>query len=217
MGTSAFIKLPDGSEAFMKKVNPEERTPSAATAAEQLSAVVAQALGIEHVNTVRVPNSVDTTVSEKVPGIPAVDHFEAAYGEGAYMNLGNTDRLDDIKNAREIGLLDALIQNSDRHANNWMVDETYTAYPIDHGLAFSYSSNIPSPVSPFFDRFFYSSYPGLGEADSLWTKEELEALRGLVEATKPSFEELEKLHWFEDMMDRMEYLINLAPSATENA
>jgi hypothetical protein len=169
------------------------------------------------VNTVRVPNSVDTTVSEKVPGIPAVDHFEAAYGEGAYMNLGNTDRLDDIKNAREIGLLDALIQNSDRHANNWMVDETYTAYPIDHGLAFSYSSNIPSPVSPFFDRFFYSSYPGLGEADSLWTKEELEALRGLVEATKPSFEELEKLHWFEDMMDRMEYLINLAPSATENA
>jgi DNA topoisomerase-1 len=125
-GSVKRVTLSDGRMGVLKKppTLDEHRR-------EIASGVVAQALGLD---------------------VPAVDvgdgrlltHFHQ--GRSGYMHMGDVlfvpgndtseDQFATLPGGREVGILDWLIRNRDRHDENWRVGDDGRVTPIDHGLTF---------------------------------------------------------------------------------
>lgn len=159
------VKLSDGSTAVLK-------TPASADEhrKELASGVVANALGFP-VHTIDVGDGrLLTSFADGEPGAfwalgqtgpPAFDENlspeflrarEALVSAG--MPFGNANAAASILNApgaREMGVLDWLTRNRDRHAQNWIVGADGSVSPIDHGLTYFSTTGADRdvPNSPF--------------------------------------------------------------------
>jgi DNA topoisomerase-1 len=122
------VTLSDGSPAVLKKL-----TSAGEHRREIASGVVANALGIDDVHAVDVGDG--QVLATLVPGQPGA--------------LAGGDPLT-MPGAKEIGILDFLVRNRDRHELNWLSDGERIR-PIDHGLTFwgAEGSDRDVPFSPF--------------------------------------------------------------------
>jgi DNA topoisomerase-1 len=123
------VTLSDGSQAVLKKL-----TSAGEHRREIAAGVVANALGIDDVHAVDVGDG--QVLATLVPGQPG----------------GMTSGVDALTmpGAKEIGILDFLVRNRDRHELNWLFDGERIR-PIDHGLTFwgTEGSDRDVPFSPF--------------------------------------------------------------------
>jgi hypothetical protein len=123
------VTLSDGTQAVLKRPNDagEHRR-------EIASGVVANALGIDDMHAVDAGDG--QLLTTLAPGVPGA----MVRGPDALTMPG----------AREIGVLDFLIRNRDRHELNWLSDGERIR-PIDHGLTFfgTEGADRDVPFSPF--------------------------------------------------------------------
>lgn len=135
MGETRRFELADGTSAVYKRQTRDwDRgwdypvwTKQDQTDAEELSAITADALGVRAPAIVR---DSDTEIyMELMPGV---------IGESRWPNRsGAPKRVAVGQQGIRMGLLDTLIENTDRHGGNYLVDEDENLHAIDHGLAFS--------------------------------------------------------------------------------
>lgn len=125
------VTLSDGTEAVLKRPADmgEHRR-------EIVSGTVANALGFP-LHTVDVGDgSFITTFSNGRTGID----YLVDTGMNAFETDGQVQRRLDaaagLLGGREIGVLDWLVRNRDRHSGNWIVSPAGEVAPIDHGLTF---------------------------------------------------------------------------------
>ncbi|MFF0864171.1 hypothetical protein ACFYUV_20600 [Nonomuraea sp. NPDC003560] len=199
-----LLTLADGTRVVHKSGT------SLATAndAEQLSSLVARALGLRAPRVYR--NANDSIYMEYVEDAVTADElresqpreWEARVAAALDWNDGNL-----------VGLLDVLISNSDRNAGNWMLAADGRTIPIDHGHAYTVPSDdletyqpVPEgPVErltgqgPFADAYADGSNP-MTKADAAEARRRLEALR-------PDFELIGRGAWLDyslNVLDKLE-------------
>lgn len=102
------------------------------------------------------------------------------------------------KGSKEIGILDFLIDNPDRHRGNWMIDGD-TIRPVDHGNARLHDGSYISSTGKEVDRVSGSPFAAywMGERSNKYgertgmkprlTREEVEKVREAVESLAPLF------------------------------
>jgi DNA topoisomerase-1 len=140
------VTLSDGTIAVLKRPKPNQ------IRRDILSGTVANALGFDQVHTIDVGDG--RLLTEMAQGRPG--------GKG----LPEADLMAHVEDpgGREMGLLDWLIRNRDRHGGNWIVSED-GVIPIDHGLTnFGVEDNekdIPRGV-------FAKHWLGLTQKPSAW-------------------------------------------------
>jgi hypothetical protein len=84
-----------------------------------------------------------SVLTREIPGEMGEEFNDRFLSQGSDANI---DAIKNLKNARELSLIDYLINNDDRHENNW-IHKDGVAYPIDHGYAFNVNTNsFPLPI-----------------------------------------------------------------------
>jgi hypothetical protein len=106
-----------------------------------------------------------------------------------------------------MGLLDVLLNNTDRHAGNWMIDPDNNIAAIDHGLAFKNDDVERSSArnSPFVG-LFVDTWTGEYLDTNPLTRLDVEQIRGDLEKIRPRFEQLGRGDWFGQVELRLERL-----------
>lgn len=137
-----LVKLSDGRHAVVKETATKEEADK-----EHLAGLLANAIGIHDLHTAKIDDThvlteyVDGKSGNRVMNEAGHAALAAAPGYLTYKERqeigfqGSVKGLEDatkLKNGREIALLDALTNNTDRHGANWIVKGD-TVYPIDHG------------------------------------------------------------------------------------
>jgi hypothetical protein len=176
----------NGKRYFLKRVRPDDFE------AEILNNRLALALGITDIVMVDAGDRA-TLLMDVAPGKMARDNMA-----GARKVLGPD--FNSFKNAKLIGLMDFLNGNGDRHVGNWFVAPNGEPIPIDHGLARFDGQG----YSPFATKVW-------GDADGgrqLFTKAELEALRGNINGIRNEFEALGMELEYRNVVDLMNVLID---------
>jgi hypothetical protein len=208
------VKLSDGRQAVRKRQTAEE------TRAEYLGGRVANALGIGDLTVAQVSDR--DTVMNFVDGETGAALMKALIrnvkGDHNKRPIieAERDRQMQLRNAREIGMLDWLIDNDDRHELNWMVSKDgKSVIPIDHAAAnFVHTPHGKTgrhkvPRSPFVDAWVRPKMEGYREfvgADPQWTPAELAKIRASIEALRPEFSSAEEKRWFDAMITRLDML-----------
>jgi hypothetical protein len=127
----------------------------------------------------------------------------------------------DLDNARELSLIDYLINNDDRHENNW-IHRDGAAYPIDHGYSFepNTTSSFPLPTD-FKDIAVRGNFKGPIEDwvastdpknNPLFTQEELTSIYSKINALRDNFvtHSVEKRQFFDNyLMPRFNALMRI--------
>lgn len=174
--------------------------------AEELSSLVAQALGLRAPAVVRG--------DERSVHMAFVDEAKTP----AELDIGGDD-LPDTDAGRMMGLLDLLISNSDRNTGNVLIpNDGGPIVPIDHGLAFrGVGRNAPGKPtrdlgSPY-TRPFYSVW------DQAWTDNDLTpgditAIRKRLQRQKAEFDRLGRGDWFDHMTGRLDAIEPYAKGTT---
>jgi hypothetical protein len=129
--------------------------------------------------------------------------------------------VNNLTNAREISLIDYLIENTDRHDNNWMINGN-VAYPIDHGYAFEenptsrplptdfreitlFNGNFSEPI----ERWVQKANP---KNNPLFTREELTNIYTKINELRDNFvtHSGEKRRYFDEyIMPRLDALMKI--------
>lgn len=194
-GTQALVTVEDreGGELIRKNVGDARFDPVAKkdADAEHLASLTAHAVGVNAPATVvDVDGSV---IMQRVRG-----------KTGAELGQLLPDAIDQDAE-RMMGLHDVLIGNPDRHAGNWMTDESGTLVGIDHSLAFG--RGLQAGHSPFgFSRSFFNS-TGTDFADEIdVSPHDMGIIRNRFDSLRPDFEQAGRGDWHEEMMDRLDAL-----------
>lgn len=92
------------------------------------------------------------TLSEYVPGELAVTRMPKPADQSGILEYIRQERqlAASIEGGLELGLLDLLIGNTDRHTSNWLIDQDGRAVGIDHANA---DIGWPTSASPFSRQF----------------------------------------------------------------
>jgi len=187
IGDTRRVRLGDGTEAIYKRakrpVGPV--TPQDQTDAEGLASLVAEAVGVR-APAVKQASSTELYM-EVMPGTSAAAH---GWRTAPY---DVTDSDQGIK----LGLLDVLLNNSDRHTGNWMWDDGRLA-AIDHGFAFQ-PGNSRWMSSPFTDRFNLTGY----DPSAPLTPGDVAIVRQRLERLRPQFETAGRGDWYREMLMRL--------------
>lgn len=209
------LTLSDGTRAVRKKSKPQDLYADDAQS-EYLSGLVADALGI--------PNTATAQLDDRTTLAPFIE------GESGGKNL--RDKLNQTKtmkqyyeveqehatlpNGKEIGMLDWLINNPDRHNLNWVVTPSGQVQPIDHGNAqFVSTISVDSkgvdkeqaPVGPFVTHWLGLRTTQFNEIRSIkpkFTKAEVADYRSRLEPLEPLFASAGRSDLFDAMMKRLD-------------
>lgn len=208
------IELSDGRHAVLKRQSPEEARR------EYLAGRVANAVGIKGITVAQVSDR--DIVMNFVDGDPGAAKIKAAapnhlsYGESIAAIKAETKRQVRLRNGREIGMLDWLTDNQDRHSLNWMLSpDGQSVTPIDHGRA-GFKARMHRreqhlvSQSPFVEEWVRPRTKGddlqFVSADPQWTPGELAQMRTKLEALRPEFTEDGETRWYDGMMARFDLL-----------
>jgi hypothetical protein len=207
------VTLADGTVAAVKK----HADPSEALH-EYLAGLVGRALGIDGTGTALVDDL--TTVAQFAPGITGTEARGAA-GENILSRHANElRRLVQLRNGREIGLLDWLTNQVDRNGGNFMVDGDVVR-PIDNALAdFKVTPGGTGGLdmlSPF-SRFWLTDGANITRTDDIdpadlrspYTADELAGIRRSLEGLRDEFDYRHASRQYEFMMNRLAMLEAIA-------
>jgi hypothetical protein len=177
-GITRLVTLPDGTKVIHKQGVSKDKADR-----EELSYYVSQAIGAGAPALARIPDTDGLgEVQDVVPGKTAARLATDGKDPSADYELMNTPE------AKQIGLLDQLISNTDRHDGNWMVSPEGKPVPIDHGQA-------------EFDNYAYYSQFWPGREN--WSAQELEQIAGQLQKTRPEFARTGHMDWYRNMMIMM--------------
>jgi hypothetical protein len=201
-GETAVVKLPDGTEVVSKTQDAIRNDR------EELSSYVSQAIGAGAPAVARDPSDPRHILMSYVPGQTAMRYLTGVY-EDTNKESDSLDASDardqaefDLISSNEggqIGLLDYLISNPDRHDENWMVSPDGVPVPIDNGSAQFDGEDHGSP--------FTADSPG-----SVST-EDVSHLRTELEKIEPEFTRLGRADWYMNMMHMLDSLDAMDGSA----
>lgn len=213
-GKSAFkvekVKLSNGQLAVRKQAQPRD------TRAEYLSGRVAGALGIKGATVAQTGDL--ETVAEFVKGRTSADVMEDIFDKAVPGKVealaaaldAEVERQTKLKNGREIGMLDWLINNDDRHDLNWIVSpDNKSVVPIDHGEA-SFKGEKKGNTSAFVHEWVRpktDSDNNVTSVDPQWTKDELKTIRSSIDAIGSEFSSPEEQGWHQFMLSRLDMLM----------
>jgi hypothetical protein len=218
MGLVQLVTLADGTQAIYKQATEPHRHPNGSvwstvdqTDAEELSSVLANALGVRAPAVLRDSN--DGVYMELVDGQTAIQKYP---DESRVDRTAPPDWVMNSGEAVKIGLLDVLADNPDRHSGNWMLDAEDNIHGIDHGLAFGdwqpYGSS--AAVSPFARRFFVD-LDGANRPDNPLTGQDVETVRAQLEQVRPQFEARGRGAWVDRMLERLAVVARSARGETD--
>jgi GNAT superfamily N-acetyltransferase len=203
MGDTRLLTLNDGSQAVYKRaistLRPEDLNWQIKdqTDAEHLSSLLAAAVGAPAPVVHRLNDA--EVAMELVPGRPAA---ASALTDARRQEILATD------DAVRIGLLDVLLNNTDRHDGNWMVDGAGGPVGIDHGMAFTVNppaGTSGATKSPFATEHFINP-DGTFKATNSLTPSEVTRLEGEIERIRPQFERAGRTDWLDAALGRLRQL-----------
>lgn len=163
--------------------------PRTQTDAEELTSRVADVLRVR-APAVRRMGATEVEM-EYMPGKPGAEVYGA---------IAPDSIVDDPENAN-IGLLDYITNNADRHPGNWTVDDDGNVYAIDHGLAFQSNIGILA-YGPFALAHGFS----IGKPKNV-DRAELDRIRGELGGLRSNFDALGRADWFDGMMTRLDNVV----------
>jgi hypothetical protein len=219
-------RLADGTKVVRKMVTSEQEADK-----EYLAGLIANALGIK-LDTSKVgPQELVTEYVEGQTGNGWLNEhgreFKPDYSiksdraRGDALQKAKDEAMVTMAGGKEIGLLDFLIENPDRHPGNWMIRDGQV-YPIDHGnshfAATKYEDEKTGKElelfcgSPFSEYWLGASLTKFSEIRSLkpakhWTREELQAHRDRLAGLSPEFAAYPQ--WLEYVLSQMDRLIGM--------
>jgi hypothetical protein len=211
MGETRRFDLADGSSTVYKRQTRDwDRgghypvwSKMEQTDAEELAAITAAALGV------RAP-AIARTGDEEI----YMELMPGEIGEARWPYRSSPPKGVVIgQQGVRMGLLDTLIENTDRHGGNYLVDQDDNLYAIDHGLAFSKTYGrepdgrvVRRPVGPinatgdFALENFVS--PSGNLYDNPLTRADGERLKQVMADLRQEFVDRGRLGWWESMNER---------------
>lgn len=179
MGDVNLVFYEDGQEIVRKEALEQygNNTVEMQADAEQLSSLVARALGIQAPRVYR---------SENDP--PSVVHMEYVK-DGDYPEEDQPDALQYSDEGHLMALVDTLTLNGDRHPGNWF-KVNGRIVPIDNGLAFDAG-------------YFGGLRPGWKVPIGFFSEADMDEVKRRLEELKPDFEQLGQADWHTGMMNRL--------------
>lgn len=199
-----LVTLDDGSQLIYKGRDGRK---------EYLTTRVAEAFNTLVAKVERIPGATTTQLQELVPGPMGRDWWVTASAQ---------DRNGVVFSGRDLGLMDTVIRNNDRHTGNWILHEEWEVpVGIDSGAAKYYSqADLAEPHRLIWRPADYRRDPSVFAQD--WTKIgeaydaiELREIRANVEALRPEFEREKVGHWVDGMLVRLDSIIRYHPQAKE--
>lgn len=205
-----ILTLSDGTKAVRKKSKPQDYYAEDAQR-EYLSGLVAEALGIPDTAAVQLDDR--TTLAPFIEGESGgrtlKDRLNKAKTNTEYYAIEQEHAT--LPNGKEIGMLDWLINNPDRHNLNWMITPDGRVQPIDHGNAHFvstvYNGKEQAPVGPFVTHWLGLRTTQFNEIRSIkpkFTKAEITEYRHRLQALEPLFAEAGRSELFTIMMQRLD-------------
>ena len=202
MAVTEQVTFRNGTHGVLKRPNEDAGTPPEQQAdAEQLGALVAEALGVPAPRVLRVAD--DAVLMTLIPGrtVRPVDPVRGITGR------------EDSDDGRLLGLLDLLTDNPDRSPQNLMVTPEGTLVSID--LAFAWDTRpeldengepIPMVGSPFAQHFLRPDPAHLWDtwADNDMAPEDIAVIRQRLGALRPHFDRLGRGEWLEESLARLD-------------
>lgn len=215
MGDVFRVRLADGSTVVEKRIrvgNIPGRPAVDQQDAEELGSAVLRALGLNAPDVVRT--APDTVILTDMPGTPAGTTWPTPAEV-----LQEADRIAGSDLGRIIGVGQILIDNTDLHVLNWLVHRPAdggepVVSVLDLGLAFDRVDIFLDGGRPaqFNREQFTANYvdprPVRGSGESArWTANPLHPddaaeIKRRVETTRPEFERLNRMGWYEFMLQR---------------
>lgn len=201
-----LVTLADGTRV-VRKSGVTADVPDALDA-EQAASLVARALGLRAPRVYR--NEPDSIWMEYVSDALTADELRET--DPAQWEARNAAALDHNDGAL-VGLLDALISNTDRNAGNWMLTEDGQTVPIDHGHAYTVLADdletyLPVPAGPVRGVTgqgpFAEAYTG---GSNPLTPSDVDETRRRLEALRPDFEHISRGPWLDyslAVLDKLE-------------
>lgn len=184
-GQTSIITLPGGTKVISKTQDTTRQDR------EELAYYVSQAINGGLPAVARDPADPRHMIQDYVDGQMAERYAQEQAGEGGDWGPDYSPEMieDEITSGSNsnIGLLDYLTSNPDRHDQNWMVDRQGNPTPIDMGSARFDDSGTGSP---FWDGEYIDPDPD-------WAKQTLEDLAPL----QGEFSRLGHPEWFANMME----------------
>ncbi len=172
------------------------------TDAEELGSLVVDAVGLRAPATKR-----DGDTQIYLEHMPGKTGSELVYDQ-------NTDPVKLLagivptRQGRLLGLADALMLNGDRATGNWIMNDD-ELIPIDHGLAFAFTTPAGASASPFARHL--TTPDGFDWTDTNdYHPEDMATIRARLEALRAQFEALGRGAWWKAMMKRFEVLSKAA-------
>ncbi|MEV0148008.1 MULTISPECIES: hypothetical protein [unclassified Nonomuraea] len=155
-----------------------------------LASLVGRAIGAPVPHIVRDPFNREAVYMQVVDGTP-VEKMSARELE-RYLNGEPGSRL---------GLLDALVSNTDRRRLNWHGHGGENLTGLDLSRTFSFAEERVEFAQNDFSHH-YMDVEG-GWIDNARTRAEMEAITDEIVALRPEFERTRRLHWYESMLDNL--------------
>jgi hypothetical protein len=145
MGETRRFELADGTSAVYKRAlsdyDQNSRMPiwtkKDQTDAEELAAITAAAVGERAPAVHRA--SEDEIYMELMPGRTAAEKYGAGFAPRSVV---------DSPDGRRLGLLDVLVDNTDRNGSNYLLDGQDRLSAIDHGFAFKNTNQLGEAGAP---------------------------------------------------------------------
>jgi len=210
-----LVRLSDGTEVVLKKTPTAEETD-----AEVLGSHLAEALGIKGLKVERIGPT------EFVSNFVAGESGGKRTGRGRWAGLegGSKTTVDpallQAKNAKLIAVLDWLIDNSDRHGENWIIQDDGSIVPIDHGKGNYHRTRGetgggkkgPWEIVPANDFVVYhlgvrtNKYGELTGLKPDLTDDDLSGARSALEKMKKEYEDAGRTAWYQEALARLEML-----------
>ncbi len=206
-----LVRFNDGSSAVVKKSKGTGEEVKAEFDAEELGAHVARVLGLTppHVHRESEDEVFFSYLHDTAPGARV----------GAEVGVSAVDLTG--RDARRIGLLDTLIENTDRNSGNWFTerpdDPDAPLIPIDHGQGWEPARSgfepdeIPYP-NPF-QRYLIQHSPRSAWVDNDLSPAYLAKLRPKLEALRPEFDRLGRGEWLDRALVRLDIVTAHAKGA----
>lgn len=186
MASVDLVTFNDGTQAvrkFTRKV-PTGRSPKDQNDAEELSAKIAEAVGVR------------TPAIERVSDAQIVMEYVDEADPGTSLPSWRADALTKTPDGLRMGLLDLLIANPDRHGGNYLVDEDERGLTaIDHGFAWD-------DLEDYYPSPFARAVSG---RENPFSPEDMAVLRPRLEGLRADFERMGHADWHDQVMEMFEH------------
>lgn len=190
LGKVDLVTLGDGSRVVRKAFDDEEEAIR-----EHLSALVATAVGAAAPRTHLVDNS--TVVMDFMEGTPAVEIVGHALNAPAEWT--------DTDDGRLLGLADLLMDNQDRHNENWLINNGRIE-GIDHGFSYQFQEAADEPPRPRsnFENHFIDDSRRPTWADNDLSPQDIATIRDRIVALRGDFTRVGAHDWHDWSLARLD-------------